>query len=617
MSANMDSGEKGAGAERKIKVYDFKRPDKFSKDQIRTITMMHETFARLVTTSLSASLRTLVQAHCVAVDQMTYEEFIRSLPNPTVLAIVNMKPIRGSALLDIEPHLTVAMLERLFGGQGKPLDVSRDLTAIETDVIEETIATLLGNLRESWSTVIDLRPSVGQMETNPQFAQIVPPSEMVVTVTLDLRLGEEAEGSMNLCFPYLTLEPLTHKLSAMYWYSAVRKSTDTEHVARVGDLKVDAQVYFETEKLSLHDLGQIAKGSLIKLPGCRGGQAFLRAGEETVLKLIQTNRRRQREFVFTIEADRPQNGTDWTAAEPEQSVEKTSEAKQIAELIKRPLEELGTELRTSSERLDRRMAELTSRQDELCDQLLFGSQERELPEQPSQSVGHLRRFGFITPENRDHVAVYLSMEHPQTAAMILSYLEPNLTADVLSRLDEELQVEVAERIATLDQIHPEVVKRVERVLENKVGIMASPEHARVGGVNAAAEILNLSSFSVERQVMRKLQEKNPELADDIKAQMFVFEDIGLLDDSAVGSVLRAAKREDVLTALKGADPLVHERLVANTDTSEQAQFQQDFQDLGPVRLGDVEAAQQRIIAVVKELEESGAIVVARKGALVE
>lgn len=172
--------------------------------------------------------------------------------------------------------------------------------------------------------------------------------------------------------------------------------------------------------------------------------------------------------------------------------------------------------------------------------------------------------------------------------------------------------EVAERIATLDHIRPDVVKRVEAVLERKMGMMASPEHARSGGVGAAAEILNLSTNSLETRVIRKLQEKNPQLAKDIMAEMFVFGDIVLLDDSAVRTVLGNAQRQDVLTSLKGADQQIHERLIANMDRSEQDRFRQDYQDLGPVRLGEVEAAQQRIIAVVRELEESGAIEVARR-----
>jgi len=117
--------------QKKIKIYDFKRPDKFSKEQIRTVSSMHESFARLTTTSLSAQLRTLIQVHVASVDQLTYEEFIRSIPNPTTLAVINMDPLKGSAILEIDPAVTFSIIDRLFGGPGEGVKVSRDLTEIE------------------------------------------------------------------------------------------------------------------------------------------------------------------------------------------------------------------------------------------------------------------------------------------------------------------------------------------------------------------------------------------------------------------------------------------------------------------------------------------------------
>src|SRR5512136_660774 len=215
--------------QRKIKIYDFKRPDKFSKDQIRTVSIMHETFARLTTTSLSAQLRSLVHVHVASVDQLTYEEFIRSIPNPTTLAVVDMDPLKGSAILEIDPAITFSIIDRLFGGQGEGAKFSRELTDIEASVIEGIIVRILGNLREAWATVIDLRPRLGQIETNPQFAQIVPPSEMVVLVTLETKVGE-VEGMMNFCIPDLTIEPIISKLSPQYWYSSVRRGTTTENL---------------------------------------------------------------------------------------------------------------------------------------------------------------------------------------------------------------------------------------------------------------------------------------------------------------------------------------------------------------------------------------------------
>ena len=203
---------------KKIKIYDFKRPSKISKEQLRTVSIMHETFARLTTTSLSAQLRSLVQVHVASVDELTYEEFIRSIPTPTTLAVINMDPLKGNAVLEIDPAITFCMIDRLFGGRGATSgNKNRELTDIEQEVMEGVIVRILANIREAWTQVIDLRPRFAQIETNPAFAQIVPPNEMVVLVTLETKVGDE-EGMMNFCIPYLVLEPIVSKLSSQYWF---------------------------------------------------------------------------------------------------------------------------------------------------------------------------------------------------------------------------------------------------------------------------------------------------------------------------------------------------------------------------------------------------------------
>ena len=210
---------------RKIKIYDFKRPDKFSKEQIRTVQIMHETFSRLTTTSLSATL-----------------------------AVINMDPLKGNAILEIDPAITFSMIDRLFGGTGATTgNKNRDLTDIEQSVMEGIIVRILANMREAWTQVIDLRPRLGQIETNPQFAQIVPPTEMVVLVTLETKVGEE-EGMINFCIPYLTIEPIISKLSSQFWFSSVRRSSTTQYL---GTLK---------EKLSTVDMDVVAEIGSINLP---------------------------------------------------------------------------------------------------------------------------------------------------------------------------------------------------------------------------------------------------------------------------------------------------------------------------------------------------------------
>ena len=254
--------------QKKVKIYDFKRPDKFSKDQIRTVQMMHETFARLTTTALSAKLRAMVAVHVTSVDQLTYEEFIRSIPNPTTLALINMDPLKGSSTLEIDPNMTFTIIDRLFGGSGEHYKLSRELTDIELSVIEGVVVQVLGNLREAWSTVIDLRPRLGTIETNPQFAQIVPPNEMVMLITLETKIGEN-EGMMNLCIPYITIEPIIQKLSAQYWFSSIRRGESELNKQiiqdRLDQVEIEVAVEIGTTELPFSDIMGLEKGQIIKL----------------------------------------------------------------------------------------------------------------------------------------------------------------------------------------------------------------------------------------------------------------------------------------------------------------------------------------------------------------
>lgn len=252
---------------KRLKVYDFRRPDKFSKDQVRTLQMIHETFARLTTTSLAAQLRSLVQVHVVSVDQLTYEEFTRSIPSPTTLGIINMDPLKGSSIIEIDPAITFSIIDRLFGGKGETLKTNRELTDIEMSVIEGILVRLLGNLRESWANMTDLRPRLGNIETNPQFVGIVPPNTMVILTTFDTKIGE-VEGMINFCIPYITIEPIISKLSAQYWYSAVSNNITTEHISfikqQINDIRLTVIAQLAETTLSFSEVSKLSEGDVIR-----------------------------------------------------------------------------------------------------------------------------------------------------------------------------------------------------------------------------------------------------------------------------------------------------------------------------------------------------------------
>ncbi len=274
--------------QKKVQIYDFKRPDKFSKDQIRTVQMMHDTFARLTTTALSAKLRSMVEVHVTSVDQLTYEEFIRSIPNPTTLNLINMDPLKGSCILEIDPSITFTIIDRLFGGAGKHYKISRELTDIELSVMEGVVVHILSNLREAWSTVIDLRPRLGTIETNPQFAQMVPPNEMVMLITLETKISDN-EGMMNLCIPYITIEPIIQKLSAQYWFSSIRKGESEINKKfiqdRLGQVAIDISVEIGSITLDYSEIMKLSNNDVLKLSNTTVRDEFiLKVGDRPKFK---------------------------------------------------------------------------------------------------------------------------------------------------------------------------------------------------------------------------------------------------------------------------------------------------------------------------------------------
>lgn len=216
--------------QKKVKTYDFKRPDKFSKDQIRTLYMIHENFSRLWNTYLSSTLRTLINVEVVSVEQFTYQEFVQSLANPSVISILAIPPLKGNVILEIDTGIAFAMIDRIFGGSGESSIKPRTLTEIEEAVVKRSLVKALENFRDAWLNVVAMSPRIERMEANPAFTQIVPPSDMVVIITMKINIGE-VEGFVNICMPYLVLEPVMNKLTTTFWVAS--SATKEQHPEQV------------------------------------------------------------------------------------------------------------------------------------------------------------------------------------------------------------------------------------------------------------------------------------------------------------------------------------------------------------------------------------------------
>ncbi len=254
---------------RSVKVYDFKHPDRFSKDQTRTLQMLHDHFSRLFATSMSAFLRTLVEVRLVSVDQLSYNEFIRSIANPTCISLLLMKPLEGNALLEISPNLSFTVVDRLLGGIGKEIRKNRELTEIEQTLLKRVIERICESLQEAWHNVVPIHPEMEALETNPQmFLQLYLPTEMVILMTFEVTIGDNA-GSTSLCIPYVVLEPVVQNLSSRSWFSASKKALDRENrnllQRRLKSVELELRAVLGRTNLKVRDLMELRVGDVVPL----------------------------------------------------------------------------------------------------------------------------------------------------------------------------------------------------------------------------------------------------------------------------------------------------------------------------------------------------------------
>lgn len=247
-------------------VYDFRRPDKFSKDQLRTLQMLHETFARLAGSSLSAYLRAPVTIDLISLEQVPYEEYLRSI-SQSVFTIMSLPPLTGQAVLEIEFGLIFTMIDRMLGGPGKAITRSV-LTDIERPLVRQTIERMFQALKSAWEGVVIVNPGIEGMETSSQFVQIAPPNDIVVTILFEVKVGAH-RGAMSLCIPYLVLKPITTKLSAQKWFA----SSNRKHspVARrqlsyqVHQAGVNCSIRLGKAKVTVEEFINLRAGDVLRL----------------------------------------------------------------------------------------------------------------------------------------------------------------------------------------------------------------------------------------------------------------------------------------------------------------------------------------------------------------
>lgn len=267
-SGELDVEEMKDTDEKQVKNYDFARPSKFSKEHLRTLEIIFEHYGRLLSTNLPVYLRKNVQVDVMNSEAVTYQEFSNALSNPVLLGIVNFSPLKGNIILEVASNLGYAIVDRMLGGLGNPLEKVRDFSEIELLIIERVLTVCVNLLREPWSSVLDVHPRLERIETNSQFAQIISPSEIIALVTINVKIGE-VEGLMNVCLPYITLEEVMDKLNTKYWYANLQEKDEQVYSDTIESLiskaPMPVKAVLGNSMISVNDFINLQVGDIIRL----------------------------------------------------------------------------------------------------------------------------------------------------------------------------------------------------------------------------------------------------------------------------------------------------------------------------------------------------------------
>lgn len=264
-----------------VKPYDFRRPDKFSKDQVRALQMLHETFARLMSSSLSARLRTMVQSKLASIDQGVYNEYLRQVSGSTILGIISMDPLPGNILLEASPDIAYAMIDRLLGGPGRSARRFNSITDIELALLKSIFTTMIQDLQDTWSNIVQLTPRLKDIILNPRFIQVAFQGDAVIILVFEIKLGD-AMGTITICIPYTVLEPIIPVLNAQSWFALSRKNRLNDSVATIqGEIykmSIPVSVILGTSDVDFEELLAVQPGDVIKLDSRIGQELEIAVG---------------------------------------------------------------------------------------------------------------------------------------------------------------------------------------------------------------------------------------------------------------------------------------------------------------------------------------------------
>jgi len=268
--------------EKKVRVHNFKNPNKFAKDHLTTLRFIYENYARIITSFLSGYLRTGIQVELTSVQELSYFEFTNSLPDPVVLAIADFSPLKGSIIYEMAPNIVFAIIDRILGGKCEMIEKVRNFTDIEIAILDRVLNQLLDKMREPWETIMPLRLRMEKIGTNAQFIQFINYNEMVAIVTLNAKIND-VEGMINICIPYMLLEPILPKLNTRLWFSSVEKETTDESKSaiekKIQDTQIPVRAILGYSTITVRDFLEIQVGDVITLDNDVNGDIDILVGD--------------------------------------------------------------------------------------------------------------------------------------------------------------------------------------------------------------------------------------------------------------------------------------------------------------------------------------------------
>lgn len=577
-----------ADQEYRVKVYDFKRPDKFSAEQIRTMRFIHESIARRAAPTISQIVGRSVEVRAPSVDQLAFYEFFDSIPAVRAFIPVSMSPLKGPMLMEIDGDLARALIHTACGSAPEASTSEAELSEMECLVIRDIVDRLTPLIDEGWNRIIGLSTSSLSVETDPQFAQIVPPTEMIILGILEVTVGD-ISGFINMAIPYLTIEPIVSRLGAMYWYSSVRRGPAPVVAERVAQVPVDVELISEADPIPVSSLPAILAGEPVELPDLSDNRVHICAGGVRVAEGSAAPDALVAPEPITVRV------VSHRVSESD-GLLSTEERASVPLLLSNAVESLTHHIKD----VKRSVAELRDDRNTLVD----------LDPRDDDAVGP-----DIAHRHHKDVALLLHNEPPAIAGFVLAGMSPDLAAVVLADLDPDVQPHVVRAI--------EALRDGERRLQHKLithvarRISRTAQTNTTGGAQAVVDILNLVPRSLEKRVMEGFIETDKPLFERIARLMFVFEDFVLVDPTAIQKVFARVSVEEIALAMKGVEQEVAAHILGAIDPDDADELSRRIGELGPVRRSAVETAQRDLIEELRQLEEAGEVVIARPEEVVE